>query len=182
MTKVMTALAAGLVALWLGGTAAAQTRDLSIQAFAGTWQGSAISESTVSVTFAVTMRDLDVMIRPSGSGFDIAWTTILHQKGDPENPTEVRKSSRMRFVGTGRAGVFRGEANGDPMDGGAFAWAHIRDHTLSMSVLTIAADGAYTMQVYERTLSPSGMALDFRRIVGGVVERTVQGRLIKFAE
>ena len=184
MTRLMRAVAGGLVVAALASIGAtwAQERDLSIQAFAGQWQGSAIAESSVSIHFEVTVRDLDVTIRPAGGGFEIAWTTILRQKGDPENPTVVRKSSRMRFAPTAAPGVFRGEDGGDPLAGGPYAWAAIRAHTLSINVLTIGADGAYTMQVYERTLSPLGMALSFRRLVDGAVERTVEGKLIKIAE
>lgn len=49
-------------------------------------------------------------------------------------------------------------------------------------MLTIAADGALTMQIYDRTLSPLGMALSFRRLVDGAIERTVDGKLVKIAE
>ena len=185
MTKLMRSVVGGLVvaALVSMGAALAQERDLAIQAFAGQWQGSAISESTVSIHFGLTVRDLDVNIRPVGGGFEIDWTTILRQKGDPESPTVVRKSNRrMRFAPTAVPSVFRGADSSDPLAGGPYAWAAIRGHTLSINVLTIAADGALTMQIYDRTLSPLGMALSFRRLVDGAIERTVDGKLVKIAE
>jgi len=184
MTKMMRSVVGGLVvaALVSMGAAFAQERDVAIQAFAGQWQGSAISESAVSIHFGLTVRDLDVKIRPVGGGFEIDWTTILRQKGDPESPTVVRKSNRMRFTSTAAPSVFRGAASSDPLAGGPYAWAAIRGHTLSINVLTIATDGALTMQIYDRTLSPLGMALSFRRLLDGAIERTVDGKLVKIAE
>lgn len=184
MTKLMRSVVGGLVvaALVSMGPAFAQERDIAIQAFAGQWQGSAISESRVSIHFGLTVRDLDVKIRPVGGGFEIDWTTILRQKGDPESPTVVRKSNRMRFTPTAVPSVFRGADSSDPLAGGGYAWAAIRGHTLSINVLTIANDGALTTQIYDRTLSPLGMALSFRRLLDGAIERTVDGKLVKIAE
>ncbi len=166
----------------LGGAAAAQERDLSIRAFYGTWVGSAISESAVSITFPVTIRDLDVTIAETASGFRLEWTTILRQRGDPESPTVQRKSSVLDFVASGRAGVWAAAGNTDPLASGTYAWAHISGQKLSVNILTIAKDGSHAMQVYERTVAPQGMQLAFRRIVDGETVRTVDGKLIKFVE
>lgn len=162
--------------------AAAQERDLSIRAFYGNWTGSAISESAVSVTFAVTIRDLDVTIAETATGFRLSWTTVLRQRGDPETPTAQRKSSVLDFVAGGRPGVWAGAANTDPLASGSYAWAHIEGQTLSVNILSIAKDGTYAMQVYERTVVPQGMELTFKRIVAGETVRTVDGKLIKFAD
>jgi hypothetical protein len=166
----------------LGAGAAAQERDLSIRAFFGTWVGSAISESTVSVTFPVTVRDLDVTIAETAVGFRLEWTTVLRQRGDPENPSAQRKSSALDFVASGRPGVWAAAGNTNPLASGSYAWAHIAGQTLSVNILSVAKDGSYSMQVYDRTVSPAGMQLAFRRISGGQTERTVDGKLIKFAE
>jgi hypothetical protein len=175
----------GIVAialLMLGGAAAAQERDLSIRAFYGTWVGSAISESAVSVTFPVTVRDLDITIAETATGFRLEWTTVLRQRGDPDNPSAQRKSSALDFLASGRPGVWAAAGNTDPLASGSYAWAHIAGQTLSVNILSLAKDGSYSMQVYDRTVSPAGMQLVFKRIVGGQTERTVDGKLIKFAE
>ena len=164
------------------GAATAQERDLSIRAFYGKWIGSAISESTVSVTFPVTVRDLDVTVVETAAGFRLEWTTVLRQRGDPENPSVQRKSSGLDFVASGRPGVWSAVGNTDPLASGEYAWTHIKGQTLSVNILTIAKDGTYAMQVYDRTVSPQGMQLVFKRIVDGRIVRTVDGKLIKFAE
>ena len=176
--------ACAVLALGLGGAtgAAAQERDLSIRAFYGNWTGSAISESAVSVTFPVTIRDLDVTIAETATGFRLSWTTVLRQRGDPETPRVQRKSSVLDFVAGGRPGVWAAAGNTDPLASGSYAWAHIEGQTLSVNILSIAKDGAYAMQVYERTVVPQGMELAFKRIVAGETVRTVDGKLIKFAD
>ena len=127
--------------------AAAEERDLSIRAFYGTWVGSSISESTVSVTFAVTVRDLDVTIAETASGFRLEWTTVLRQRGDPENPSVQRNSSALDFVASGRPGVWAAAGNTDPLASGSYAWSHVTGQTLSVNILTLAKDGSYAMQV-----------------------------------
>ena len=173
-----------VLAFGLGGAhgAATQERDLSIRAFTGNWTGSAISESAVSVTVPVTIRDLDVTITETPTGFRLSWTTVLRQRGDPENPSVQRKSSVLDFAPSGRPGVWSAVGNTDPLASGSYAWAHIEGHTLSVNILTIAKDGAYAMQIYERTVVPQGMELVFKRIVAGETVRTVDGKLIKFAD
>ena len=169
--------------LVLGGdSVAAQERDLSIRAFYGKWIGSAISESAVSITFPVTVRDLDVAITETAAGFRLEWTTVLRQRGDPENPSVQRKSSALDFVPSGRAGVWAAADNRDPLTSGSYAWAHIVGQMLSVNILTVAEDGGYAMQIYDRAVSPQGMQLAFKRIVDGRTVRTVDGKLIKFEE
>ena len=93
-----------------------------------------------------------------------------------------RKSSVLEFVTGGRPGVLAATGNSDPLAGGAYAWAHIAGQTLKVNILTIAADGSHAMQIYERTVVPQGMELAFKRIVNGAPVRTVDGKLIKFAD
>ena len=46
----------------------------------------------------------------------------------------------------------------------------------------IEDDGGFEMQIYRRTLSGLGMALEFVRLDDGETVRTAKGRLIKYAE
>ncbi|MBM3517439.1 MAG: hypothetical protein FJX56_06085 [Alphaproteobacteria bacterium] len=172
-------LALWLVALGVSVSARAAEPDASIAAFFGHWQGSAIAEDSVSVTFPVTMRDLDVDIGPTAEGFEIGWTTVLREKGVADDPTVERKAMRQSFVTGGRPGVWRASDNGDPLGAGRYAWARLAGQRLTVSVLTIGADGSHVLQVYHRTLDPPGMKLDFTAIADGVVYRTVSGRLVK---
>lgn len=85
---------------------AAFASDLSINAFKGNWRGSAVSESSTSVNFPMTARDIDVRITPKENGdFDITWRTLMRQKGTAENPEEVLKETTLTFVRSNRPNV-----------------------------------------------------------------------------
>ena len=168
--------AAALVVAPLGA------QELSIAAFFGHWKGSGISESELSVYFRLTARDLDVVIRPEGAGFNVAWTTVQRQKGDPDNPDVVRKSSSLSFIPSGRPGIWRATTSADPLTGGTLAWARVKGHTLTVNSLVIDDGGGHEMQIYKRTLSDLGMALEFTRLKEGEPVRTAKGRLIKLAD
>ena len=155
--------------------------DLSIKAFSGHWQGSGISESEVSVTFRMTARDLDVTIKPSGSGFALTTTTVQRKKGDPNNPDAVRKSTELDFQPGVNPGVYVGGSNRDPLDGKPVVWSRVKEQTLITHSLAVAKNGASNHLIYRRTLSASGMNLNFQRFVDGKLMRTVKGRLIKTA-
>jgi hypothetical protein len=169
-----------LLLLWPG--TAAFAADLGIAAFQGVWRGNAVSESEISANFQLTSRDIDVTVRTdTGGGFAIVWNTVQRQKGDPNNPREELKSTEMQFT-PARPGVWRAAANGDPLDSAApFAWAFVKDRTLHIVRLQIYADGRHETQIYRRTLSGTGMTLEFVRNVDGEQVRWVSGRLIKVA-
>ena len=171
----------GLALLVVLAAAPAWGGNLSLKAFSGKWQGSAVSESDISVHFRLTSRDIDVEIRPSADGFNITWNTVQRQKGDPRNPKEKLKSTSMVFTAQ-RPGVWRSTANGDPLSKETpYAWAHIIEKSLIITVLQIYADGRHEIQIYRRTLSGLGMRLDFTRVVNGEAVRRADGRLVKVA-
>ena len=131
----------------------ASAADLGIAAFEGVWQGSGVSESAVSANFQLTRRDIDVTIRvDGGGGFNIVWNTVQRQKGDPLTAASP------------------------------YAWAYIKDRGLKIITLRIYPDGRHETQIYNRTLSGTGMVLDFVRNVGGAQVRQATGRLIKVAK
>jgi hypothetical protein len=176
--KRLFALALTVVA-WaaLAGPAAAQ--NLSIKAFAGTWGGSAVANNRDSLYFGVTIRDLDVTIKPEGKNFRIAWTTVLRSGGTPEKPRVRKKSVEMTFLGTGRPHVWRLKGATDPLNGGTLGWARLAGRTLTVYFMAIDAQGKYTISRYQRRLSGSGMELEFTSIRDGEPTRTVRGKLVR---
>ena len=176
------ALACLCLLLLLWPSTAARATDVGIAAFQGVWQGNAISESEFSTNFRLTSRDIDVTVRTdTGGGFAIVWNTVQRQKGDPNNPREKLKSTEMQFAPV-RQSVWRATANGDPLNSAApFAWAFVKDHTLHIVSLQIYADGQHETQTYRRSLSGTGMALEYIRNVDGEQVRRASGRLIKVA-
>jgi hypothetical protein len=168
-----------LVALLWASPAAA--KDVAIAAFFGVWEGSAVSESEISLYFRLTSRDIGVEVRPAGEGFSITWKTVQRQKGDPDNPTEELKSATTTYRPL-RPGVWAAEGNADPLTAGdPYSWAYVRDNTLVIKSMAIRADGTHEMQIYERTLGGTGMELQFTRLQDGAEVRRAKGRLIKVA-
>jgi hypothetical protein len=163
------------------GGGAAWAADVAIAAIYGRWQGTAMSESELSVYFQLTSRDLDVLIAPEGKGFYINWTTIQRQRGDVAKPRAVNKSTKMSFVPTDKPNVWRATGASDPLVG-PYAWARLKDNTLTVHSLEVQPDGGFELQVYARTLADTGMTLAFSRSKNGERIRTAKGRLIKVAD
>lgn len=182
MSKVRNFLIAALT-VFLVFPSVSIAKDVSISAFKGDWRGNAISESSVSVNFAITSRDIDVNIQPTDDGdFTITWRTLLRQKGTPEDPKEVLKETTLTFVKTDRPNVWHSSQGGDIFAGDTISWAQLRKQTLTIYVMAISEVGDYDMQVYKRTLTGVNMELDFAAIRDGAVRRTAKGRLILFGK
>ena len=171
-----------LLTLWLAAGVSVRAQDVPISAFYGKWIGSGVSQSESSIAFHYTHRDLNVTVTAAGTGFAVSWTTIQRQKGDPNNPTPVKKTGSTTFTPTGRVNVWRPTRAPDPIGGQIYSWARLKGQTLTVNSLQILPDGGYEMQVYDRTLSGLGMELEFSRIVSGKLIRTVKGRLVKLSE
>ena len=157
--------------------------NLGIAAFEGVWQGNAVSESTVSANFRLTSRDIDIIVQGiNDGGFSITWNTVQRQKGDPNNPRAKLKSTSMQFSPV-RHSVWRSHKNNDPVSSPTpYAWAFIKDRTLEIVAVQIYQDGTHETQIYRRTLSGTGMALEFRRTLNGKTVRSASGRLVKVAK
>jgi len=180
MKRILTTvLATGLAAgIWLtAGLAVAQ--DLSIRAFKGTWGGSAVANNRDSLYFGVTIRDLDVTVTPNPNGFKIGWTTVIRRGGTPSKPKVRRKSVMMKFVNTGKKGVWKLENSGDMLSGNPYGWARMRGRTLTLYLMAIAEDGSYSISRYARTLSGTGMDLEFTALRDGEPSRVVRGKLVR---
>ncbi len=172
--------------LWLLGAAliafahpAAAQSGLPIKAFFGTYTGSAVAENKDSAYFAVTARDLDMVIHPEGTGFSISWTTVAHEGGDPAKPKVKRKEDRVVFVPGAAEGIWRTADEPDPLSGNPYVWARNEGSSLIVYVLTIDSRGRYEMQRYVRTLTGGAMDLTFVSIHEGERTRTVKGKLIR---
>ena len=176
----LTALLVASFIVVAAGAAAAQDRNRPIDAFFGTFSGGAIAENEDSIYFAVTARDTDVTIRPEGKGFSVNWTSVIRRGGDPKKPDVRRKSTTKAFAPTGTAGLYRAAGKlADPLEGDELSWARIKGSTLTVYLMVIDSAGAYQLQRYDRTLSPTGMQLTFTRVKDGERVRTVKGRLVK---
>ena len=156
--------------------------EVTIKAFYGEWVGTAVSETEASVTFALTVRDIGVTVKPTdGGGFALTWSTVQRQKGDPNKPTEELKSTTVEFIPAGAANLWRAKDPADPVNGGTLYWADLEGQTLTVNGFAVDDRGRAEIQVYKRTLTLNGMELDFVRVVDGQVVRRASGKLTKFS-
>lgn len=156
----------------------AQAQTLPVDAFYGHYQGSGIAENEDSLYFGVTVRDLDVRIGPEADGFFVEWTSVIRGGGDPNNPDIRKRSARVAFSPSDRPNVFISKSATDPMDEGLI-WARILDQTLTVNVMQVTDNGSYVVQTYNRTLSGTGMNLNFVNTADGEPLRQVEARLVK---
>lgn len=157
----------------------APAADLSIEAFMGSWKGSAISENEVSVHFHVEARDIGVTFRKIDTDqFKMISETIQRKKGDPENPTEKLKTSETTFE-KGQNGIWWATDNGDPRNGGILRWARIEENALIVNTFAIREDGKSQIQAHHRAITDRGMELVFTSNVDGELIRTVKGQLVR---
>lgn len=168
----------GFALLMLAAPTSALAQTLPIETFYGHFQGSGISENKDSLYFGVTVRDLDVRIGPEADGFYVEWTSVIRGGGDPNNPDIRKRSARVAFSPSERPNIFISKTAANPMESGLI-WARILDQTLTVNVMRISDNGSYTVQSYNRTLSGTGMALNFVNATDGEPQRQVKARLVK---
>jgi hypothetical protein len=178
-------IAIAIVALW-SGVAQAQgrggVRDVPIQAFFGTFNGSGFAEGVDKDYFGVTLRDMDINLAAAPDGFVATWTTVVRGGGDPKNPRARKRTMTAAFKASGKPNQFVGTESADPFTGKPMTWARIAGQTLYIYELNILDDGRYDMQTYARTLQGGGMDVVYTRVVDGEAQRNVKGKLIKIAK
>lgn len=161
---------------------AAEAPAVGIEAFFGSYEG----RGSGSAENHATLRDLSVSIGPAADrGFVVSWSTAVRGQG---GEAEKRKAYTITFQPTQRPGVYssamRPNVFGekvpmDPFKGDPFVWARLSGKTLSVYALIILDDGGYDLQIYDRTLTPSGLDLVFsrwvdRQQVGGLSAKLVR--------
>ncbi len=183
--KVWSLIAIAIVGVW-SSVAVAQgrtnVRDVPIQAFFGTFNGTGFAEGVDKDYFGVTVRDLDINIAAAPDGFVATWTTVLRTGGDPAAPRSRKRSTTVAFKAGTKPGQYVGTESADPLTGKPMVWARIAGQTLYVYELNILDDGRYDMQAYARMLSGSGMDLTYTRIIDGEAQRTVKGKLAKIGK
>ena len=153
----------------------AWAEDKAMADFIGQWVGSGVSKDGPA---ANQSRDGEVVISKSADGFKINWTTMRTQIDD--QASSVVKTSSLTFKSTEKPNVFHGLESGDPLKGKKAIWATISGSTLKIQQFIVEADGAWTIQMYDRTLtSPTTMDVTFKRVTNGEVARQASLKLTK---
>ena len=170
-----------LAALLAAGGAWAQDA-LSLEAFFGRWEGSAIGKSVAASAPGYRARDLDVTISETADGFEISWVTVIRGQDDDADAAAERRATSARFVAAGGA-TWQAEATEAPPAGLSRSWARLEGSSLKVYVLEIDETGIYEIAQYERTITPAGvMDLKFTRIRDGRTVRQVTGSLLRAAK
>ncbi len=149
--------------------------------FLGTYEGRSIARPA-GAGDELSARDLSVEIRKEARGFSVEWTTIIYRaKGKSD-----RRKFRIRFAETRRhaiygammaTNIFGRAVPHDPLKGDPYFWASIRGKSLFVYGIHVTDDGGYELQSYQRTLTPNGMTVHFRRLRNGEKLREITGRL-----
>jgi len=152
------------------GPALAQT---GIDAFYGEYAGKVTTDGKIT-------RELKLSIQPSKKkGFEIHWSTTTFDTAKGKT-----KSYSVSFVPTARDSIYssamRRDLFGkltpmDPLKGDPFVWSKIEGDSLIVYSLLINDNGGYEMQDYIRTLTKTGLKLNFSRILNGQPQKVITG-------
>ena len=151
-----------------------------IKPFLGHYTGSTVvEESGVELN-----RDLDVTISETDEGFNVFWksTTVKADGRIKTKDFDISFTPTDRehvFQAAQRPSLFGGTKPLDPMKGEPYVWARIVGDTLTIFALLILDDGGYELQIYNRSLSDSGLNLEYSRIRDGEQLRTIKSTLTK---
>ena len=161
---------------------AAAQQALTPTAFYGTWTGSGVAENRDSTYFAVTQRDLDVVIKPADNGgFTVTWTTVIRSGGNPSQPNVRQRTQTRTFQPAPEGRWWRAIESGDPFAGHSLIWARLARQTLTVYQMSVLPNGTFEIEEYERTLTGTGMDLKFTLRRDREPVRTVNAKLVKTA-
>ncbi|ANG63338.1 hypothetical protein A8C75_13230 [Marinobacterium aestuarii] len=154
-------------------------QDLEIEAFYGHFTGIADAQ----VAGEAERRQLSVRIEPKDDNFEVAWGTQVKRADltQKEHFYRIlfRKTRRGAIYASAmRMNVFGKHIPMDPLAGDPFVWARIHDKTLTVYAMMITNQGAYDMQIYDRTLRDDGdMDLAYTRILDGAISKEITASL-----
>lgn len=145
--------------------------------------GEYVGEATVDKQGKQSTRDLSVIISPHKKAFNVRWAAVKRGSAEVD-----RKEFDVNFRPSLRAGIYSSSMRSDlfgnpvaldPMSGDPYFWATLHGDTLSVYALLITEDGSYDMQVYHRTLAPTGLELEYSRLHEDQVTTTAKAFLRK---
>ncbi len=179
MTGALRFLTFVLVVGGFVGGGAAWADSSSLKSFFGTYEGASLAPSA-----EVQPRDLKVSIKPAnGDGFIVEWqTTLFKPRQDVRRKTQSlefrpAKDNPAIYQAVPSDVTAGMEPSDSPLDGGPFVWAQVLGKVMSIHVLTIAENGDYVIQSYDRALTKGGMALSFVKVRNGHVDQRLWGSL-----
>jgi hypothetical protein len=97
------------------------------------------------------------------------WTSVTKgasgKSERQENTVKFHPTKRHNvYAAAVRPDLFGGWVPLDPFEGDPFMWARVLESTLTVYAMIITDTGAHDMQIYERTISPGGLSIKFKRL------------------
>ncbi len=137
----------------------------------------------------IAERDIDIAIAPAErGGFTIRWANVTLFEGRRDVPGVQRHVGEVLFRPSDEPGIYVQETRGSLFEerrrmnyigGDPLRWASISNGRLGMYSMVIYEDGSFELQSFIRTLTPTGMLLEFHRLENGQITRTVTGRAVR---
>lgn len=165
---------------------AAIAQDLKLEDFFGVYVG--VARVLDAQGEVVGERHLDMVLESDKrDGFQTTTIVVTLVDGRRDVRGVQRDVVRSSFSHEGdgvylvseRGSLFSKRKDPDPIAGDTLRWARIKGNTLSLLSFGIEPDGRYELQITDRTRTETGIDVNFRRYIDGVVVRTVAGSTVE---
>lgn len=146
-----------------------------LQRFVGEYAGSA---EVTRADGSSENRDMSVIIDTTKEGFAVEWTSVTYKS----DGRRKEKSYSIEFHPSDREGiyaaamkrnVFGHSVQLDPMKGEPYVWGRVYGDTLTVFSMFVDDQGGYEMQQFDRTLTDSGLTLEFTSTRNGHHQKSV---------
>jgi len=164
-----------ILGLWVAMAAPSGADEAALAKFYGQYRGKGIAESPRAESMELTSRTMDLSIRPSGNGFEVIWSAVILGDRSAVGRRADRKTSRVVFEVVEGADFYLGRGSRNPASGAALWWARVDGRRMIVQVLQIDRAGKLDHQTYVRTLTETGLNLDYKREEEGIRVRRVRG-------
>jgi len=164
--------------------------EAPVEPFVGTYVGHA--EVFGPDGEVIHQRDIVVEIAAAErGGFTIRWSNVTLVDGRRDVPGVERHVGEAAFVPGDEPGIFVQQTRGSVFEerrdmnyigGDPLRWASISNGRLGVYSMVVYEDGSFELQSYIRTLTDTGMRLQFERLENGEVTRTGTGQAVRVEE
>ena len=157
----------------LAFVAPANAQNLEYSRFLGSYAGDVV----IPTSGGLERRNLHVAIQPTGDGFRVEWSTVIHKSTGKVKRRNFRATFKpvthdTFYTSTHDSGAERPGTQIDPI------YATIEGDKLSVFAYQITADGQHEVQIYERVLVPGGLDLNFVRSRNHQPMKTIRAKLV----
>ena len=164
--RLRTFVLAMLLAVVLAAPAVSHVDDL--EPYLGLWVGESVAVEKPPQGAPVTARRLDLVIRPSQSGFDMTWTPFGRGAAG---------KIKAQFEAAREPHLFTLKTADPPLNGSEALEARIEAEGLVVRLSSRGDDGSETLASYVFSVSGRRMTLTYTLSRGGEVLESLKGQL-----